>query len=84
MDQAITRSSRLLALAGVAGIIFGIVALVWPGITLIALVALFGAYAFADGVLAIVSAVRRRGTVNDSVAGSGPISSSTFGNKGPR
>jgi hypothetical protein len=30
MDQAITRSSRLLAFGGVAGIIFGIGALVWP------------------------------------------------------
>ena len=55
MDQAITRSSRLLALAGVAGIIFGIVALVWPGITLIALVALFGAYAFVAGAFTLVA-----------------------------
>ncbi len=55
MDQAITRSSRLLALAGVAGIIFGIVALVWPGITLIALVALFGAYAFVAGVFTLAA-----------------------------
>src|SRR5260370_6313467 len=46
MDEAITRSSRFLALSGVAGIIFGIVALVWPNITLVALVALFWAYAF--------------------------------------
>ncbi|MEA2636908.1 MAG: hypothetical protein QOJ33_732 [Chloroflexota bacterium] len=55
MDQAITRSSRLVALAGVAGIIFGIVALVWPGITLIALVALFGAYAFVAGAFTLVA-----------------------------
>jgi uncharacterized membrane protein HdeD (DUF308 family) len=55
MDQAITRSSRLLGLAGVAGIIFGIVALVWPGITLVALIALFGAYAFVAGVFTLVA-----------------------------
>jgi uncharacterized membrane protein HdeD (DUF308 family) len=55
MDQAITRSSRLIALGGVAGIIFGIVALVWPGITLIALVALFGAFALVTGVFTLVA-----------------------------
>ncbi len=55
MDQAITRSSRLIALAGVAGIIFGIAALVWPGITLIVLVALFGAFALVAGVFTLVA-----------------------------
>ena len=55
MDQAITRSSRFLALAGVAGLIFGIVALVWPNITLVALVALFGAYALVAGALTVVA-----------------------------
>ncbi len=55
MDEAITRSSRFLALSGVAGIIFGIVALVWPNITLVALVALFGAYAFVAGVFTLVA-----------------------------
>jgi uncharacterized membrane protein HdeD (DUF308 family) len=47
-----------IALRGVCGILFGLGAIFWPGIALAALVLLFGAYAFADGVLAIVSAVR--------------------------
>lgn len=47
-----------LALRGVAGIIFGILAILMPGVTLLALVILFGAYAFADGLLALVAAVR--------------------------
>src|SRR6266851_3051994 len=55
MDQAITRSSRLLGLAGLAGIIFGIAALVWPGITLVILVALFGAFALVTGVFTLVA-----------------------------
>ena len=55
MDQAITRSSRLLGLAGLAGIIFGIAALVWPGITLVVLVALFGAFALVTGVFSLVA-----------------------------
>jgi uncharacterized membrane protein HdeD (DUF308 family) len=50
------------SLRGLAGILFGIITFLAPGISLAALVLLFGAYAFADGVLAIVSAVRRRGT----------------------
>jgi uncharacterized membrane protein HdeD (DUF308 family) len=50
-----------LGLRGIAAIVFGILALIWPGITLAVLVLLFGAYALIDGVLAIVSAVRSTG-----------------------
>jgi uncharacterized membrane protein HdeD (DUF308 family) len=57
MDQALTRGSRLLTLGGIAAVIFGIVALIWPGITLIALVVLFGAYALVGGVLTLVSGI---------------------------
>jgi uncharacterized membrane protein HdeD (DUF308 family) len=48
-----------LAWRGFASILFGIVALSWPGMTLGALILLFGAYAFADGVLALVIASQR-------------------------
>jgi uncharacterized membrane protein HdeD (DUF308 family) len=44
---------------GLAGILFGLLALTWPGITLLALILLFGAYAFVDGVSSIVAAVSR-------------------------
>lgn len=54
MDQALTRGSRLLALGGIAAVLFGVVALVWPGITLIALVALFGSFALVFGALTVV------------------------------
>jgi uncharacterized membrane protein HdeD (DUF308 family) len=47
-----------IALRGVCGILFGLVAIFWPGIAIAALVFLFGAYALADGILAIISAVR--------------------------
>jgi uncharacterized membrane protein HdeD (DUF308 family) len=50
-----------IALRGVCGILFGLGALLWPGIAIAALVLLFGAYAFADGIFAIVSAVRAGG-----------------------
>jgi uncharacterized membrane protein HdeD (DUF308 family) len=44
-------------LRGVAAIVFGILAFLWPGLTLAVLVLLFGAYAFVDGVFLIVSAI---------------------------
>ncbi|HET9849321.1 MAG TPA: HdeD family acid-resistance protein [Candidatus Dormibacteraeota bacterium] len=57
MVQALTRSSRFLILGGIAAVIFGIAALVWPGITLVALIALFGAYAFVAGVFGLIAGI---------------------------
>jgi uncharacterized membrane protein HdeD (DUF308 family) len=59
--DSLTRNWWAVALRGLAGILFGVITFVSPGISLAALVLLFGAYSFADGVLSIVSAVRRRG-----------------------
>src|ERR1700685_4516245 len=47
-----------LAIRGVAAIVLGIVTFVFPGITLGALVLLFGAYALLDGVVNIAGAWR--------------------------
>ena len=47
-----------LALRGLFAIIFAILTFAVPGLTLAVLVILFGAYAFVDGIVAIVSAVR--------------------------
>jgi uncharacterized membrane protein HdeD (DUF308 family) len=59
--DSLSRNWWAVSLRGLAGILFGIITFFAPGISLAALVLLFGAYALADGVLAIVSAVRRRG-----------------------
>jgi len=48
----------VIGLRGLAAIVFGILAFAWPGITLIVLVFLFGAYVLIDGVLALVAAFR--------------------------
>lgn len=48
----------LLLLRGIAGILFGLLAFVWPGITLWTLVILYGAYALVDGIFAIIAAMR--------------------------
>lgn len=44
-------------LRGILAIAIGVLAFVWPGITLVSLVLLFGVYAAADGILAIASAI---------------------------
>lgn len=48
----------LLALRGLAGVIFGILAFIWPGLTLFALICLFGAFALANGVLSVFLAAK--------------------------
>lgn len=57
MLDTLARNWWLLIIRGVAAIIFGILAFVWPGITLVALVILFGAYIFVDGVFALIAVV---------------------------
>jgi len=57
MLTVLARNWWVLALRGLAAVLFGLMAFLWPGITLTALVLLFGAFALLDGTLAIVSAV---------------------------
>jgi uncharacterized membrane protein HdeD (DUF308 family) len=51
----------VIGLRGMAAIIFGVLAFIWPGITLAALILFFGAYAAVDGVLTLYTAIRWRG-----------------------
>ncbi len=51
----------VVALRGLAAIIFGILTFVWPGISLQVMILFFGAYAIVDGVLGLYAATQSRG-----------------------
>ncbi len=61
MVTQLARNWWALALRGVCAILFGLAAFLWPGITIAVLVVLFGAYAFVDGIFALVAGVRSAG-----------------------
>jgi uncharacterized membrane protein HdeD (DUF308 family) len=50
---------RSVGLRGIAAVAFGVLTLVWPGLTITALVLLFGVYALVDGFAHLVAAYRR-------------------------
>ena len=47
----------MMLLRGAAAILFGLVAIIWPGITVTVLVIFFGAYALVDGAFSIGAAI---------------------------
>jgi uncharacterized membrane protein HdeD (DUF308 family) len=53
-----TDSSSLL-LRGILGVLVGVAALIWPGITLAALVVVFGVYALLDGIANLITGYLR-------------------------
>ena len=52
-------------LRGVAAIVFGVIAFVYPGLTVAVLVLLFGAWVLVDGVFRIVGAIGHRASDPD-------------------
>ena len=50
----------VLVLRGVSAIAFGVLAALWPGITIEVLLIFFGAYMLVDGVFGVIGAIRGR------------------------
>lgn len=55
---AFARNWWVLVVRGVLAVLFGVIAFLWPGITVVSFVLLFGAYALIDGILSLVAAFR--------------------------
>lgn len=58
--SAVARDWWVLALRGVIAVLFGIMAFVWPALTLAVLILLWGAFALVEGILAVVAGTRER------------------------
>lgn len=56
--ELLARNWWAVLIRGIAAVLFGILALILPGLTLQVLILLFGVYALVDGIFAIMSAVR--------------------------
>jgi uncharacterized membrane protein HdeD (DUF308 family) len=61
MLRALADNWWLLLLRGIAAVVFGVLAFMWPVLTLLTLTFLWGAYAIVDGVLALWEAIAGRG-----------------------
>jgi len=57
MLSSLSRNWWLVLLRGIAAIVFGVLAFVLPGLTLLTLVILYGVYALFDGVVALMAAI---------------------------
>jgi uncharacterized membrane protein HdeD (DUF308 family) len=52
----LARGWWVLLLRGIAAIVFGVLAFAWPGLTLVTLVLLYGAFALVDGIISLIAA----------------------------
>jgi len=58
MQQLISKYRTMFLFRGIAAVLFGIIALVWPKMTLSVLVFVFGVFAVISGITAVVAALR--------------------------
>jgi uncharacterized membrane protein HdeD (DUF308 family) len=61
LPQLLARNWWLFLLRGIAAVAVGVLSFMWPALSLVTLVILFGAYALADGVFALAAAIVGRG-----------------------
>ncbi len=57
MLHALARNWWLILLRGICAILFGVLAFIWPGITLLTLALLYGIFALIEGGLALAAAI---------------------------
>lgn len=55
--RTLAKNWWMLLLRGICAILFGILAFVWPAMTLVTLILLYGAFAFVDGIFALIAAI---------------------------
>jgi uncharacterized membrane protein HdeD (DUF308 family) len=64
MIAVLARNWWAFLIRGLAGVAFGILAFIWPGITLLVLAIMIGAYALVDGIFALVAAFSHAGAAH--------------------
>ena len=57
MVHVLAKNWWLVLLRGIFAIVFGVLAFIWPGITLVTLVLFYGAFALIDGIVALAAAI---------------------------
>jgi uncharacterized membrane protein HdeD (DUF308 family) len=65
MIETLKRHWWVPVIRGIAAIVFGIIAFVYPGLTIATLVLFFGAWVLIDGIFRVVGAIGHRGSDPD-------------------
>ena len=60
MQQLLKNFRNMFLFRGIAALVFGVIALAWPGLTVLALVLLFGIFAIISGITAVAAALQNR------------------------
>jgi len=58
MLEFLAKNWWVLVLRGVCAVLFGVMTFIWPAISIAVLVLMWGAYAFADGILSVVGSFK--------------------------
>jgi len=65
MNELLSKSWRGLAIRGAVSVLFGVLAALWPGLTLMWLIVMFAAYAIIGGLVSVTTAVQNRKGTED-------------------
>jgi len=60
MQQLLNNYRNMFLFRGIAAIVFGVLTLVWPKLTVLALVLLFGVFAIISGITVVAAALQNR------------------------